>query len=138
MSIYLLDTNILSYIAKRRSSAARTRLESLGDEDTVCISAVTEAEVRYGLAKRPEARTLRAAIEGLLFKLRILPWGSDEAAAYGDLRARLETAGIVLSAMDMMIAAQAIATGAVLVTNDKAFSLIQGLHGIENWAADVE
>ena len=70
--------------------------------------------------------------------MRILPWSSKEAAAYGDLRARLEAAGINLSAMDMMIAAQAIAAGAVLVTSDKAFSHIRGLHGIENWAMDVE
>jgi len=137
VSNYLLDTNTLSYIAKGKSPAARVRLESLGDEDTVCVSVVSEAELRYGLAKRPAARVLRAAIEGLLSKLRILPWGSKEAATYGDLRARLETVGVVLAAMDMMIAAQAIAAGAVLVTNDKAFSHIRGLHGIENWATDV-
>jgi len=135
--IYVLDTNTLSYIAKGKSPAARTRLESLGDEDTVCISAVTEAELRYGLAKRPEARALCAAIDSLLFKVRILPWGRNEATAYGDLRARLETVGVALATMDMMIAAQAIAAGAVLVTNDKAFLHIRGLPGIENWATDV-
>ena len=134
---YLLDTNTLSYIAKGKSPAARMRLESLDGKDTVCISAVTEAELRYGLAKRPAAHALRAAIEGLLFKFRILPWGSKEAAAYGDLRARLEELGISLADMDMMIAAQAIAAGAILVSNDRAFSHIAGLPGIENWASDL-
>src|SRR5208282_1018935 len=111
---YLLDTNTLSYIAKGRSRDARSRLDSLGAGDAACISSITEAELRYGLAKRPQAHALRAAIEGLLFKLRILPWGSKEAAAYGSLRAKLEASGSVLSELDLQIAAHAIAIGAVL------------------------
>jgi len=134
---YLLDTNTLSYIAKGNSPAARARLQALGTGDVACISSITEAEVRYGLAKRPEARTLRSAIEGLLFKLRILPWGSTEAAAYGNLRAKLEAAGTVLSELDLLIAAHAIAIGAVLVTNDKALARIKDLHGTVNWASDL-
>lgn len=137
MVTYLLDTNTLSYIAKGKSPASRARLEALGDEDVVCISAITEAELRYGLARRPAAHALRAAIEGLLFKFRILPWGSREAVAYGEMRAKLEIAGITLAAMDMLIASQAIAAGAVFVTSDKAFSHIAGLHAIENWASDL-
>jgi tRNA(fMet)-specific endonuclease VapC len=134
---YLLDTNTLSYIAKGRSPAARARLQSLGAGDVACISSITEAEVRYGLAKRPQAQALRAAIEGLLFKLQILPWGSKEAAAYGSLRARLKASGSVLSELDLLIAAQAIALGVVLVTNDKALARIKELHGTVNWAIDV-
>ena len=134
---YLLDTNTLSYIAKGNSPSARAHLQSLGAGDVVCISSITEAEVRYGLAKRPQARALRAAIEGLLFKLRILPWDSAEAVAYGNLRAKLEAAGAILSEMDLLIAAHAIAVGAVLVTNDKALARIKDLHGTVNWATDI-
>jgi tRNA(fMet)-specific endonuclease VapC len=134
---YLLDTNTLSYIAKGNSPSARAHLQTLGDGDVACISSITEAEVRYGLAKRPQAQALRAAIEALLFKLRILPWGSEEAAAYGSLRAKLEAAGTVLSELDLLIAAHAIAAGAVLVTNDKALARIKDLHGTVNWATDV-
>jgi tRNA(fMet)-specific endonuclease VapC len=134
---YLLDTNTLSYIVKGNSPAARARLGALGAEELACISSITEAEVRYGLAKRPQAHALRAAVEGSLFKLRILPWGSKEAAAYGNLRARLEAAGKVLAEMDLLIAAHAIALGAVLVTNDKALARIKDLHGTANWASDL-
>jgi tRNA(fMet)-specific endonuclease VapC len=138
MSItYLLDTNTVSYIAKGKSPAARARLQALGDDETVCISSITEAELRYGLAKRPEARQLRKSIEGLLFRLRILAWGSKEAAAYGELRARLEGAGITLSQLDLQIAAHALAIGAVLVTNDKAFLQVNDLDKMENWALDL-
>jgi tRNA(fMet)-specific endonuclease VapC len=135
--IYLLDTNTLSYIAKGNSPVARARLQALDGGDVACISSITEAEVRYGLAKCPQAHALRAAIEGLLFKLRILPWGSNEASAYGKLRARLEAAGTILSELDLQIAAHAIAVGAVLVTNDKALARIKDLHGTVNWAPDI-
>lgn len=134
---YLLDTNTLSYIVKGNSPAARARLGALGAEEVACISSIAEAEVRYGLAKRPHARALRAAVEGLLFRLRIQPWGSKEATAYGDLRAKLEAAGQVLAEMDLLIAAHAIALDAVLVTNDKAFTRIKDLHGTANWASDL-
>ena len=134
---YLLDTNTVSYIAKGRSPAARARLEAESGTNAVCISSITEAEVRYGLARRPAAHALRAAVEGLLFKLPVLAWGSHEAAAYGELRARLEKAGITLSEMDLLIAAHALAAGAVLVANDGAFSQVADLRGIVNWATDV-
>jgi len=134
---YLLDTNTLSYIAKGNSPSARARLQALSPGDAVCISSITEAEVRYGLARRPQARALHAAIEALLFKLRILPWGSSEAATYGRLRAKLEAAGIVLSELDLLIAAHAIAVGAILVTNDNALARLKDLHGTVNWATDI-
>jgi tRNA(fMet)-specific endonuclease VapC len=135
--IYLLDTNTLSYIAKGKSQAARAHLASLRAGETACISSITEAEVRYGLAKRPQAQRLHAALEALLFKLQILPWGSEEARVYGRLRARLEAAGSALSELDLQIAAHAISVGAVLVTNDKALRRIKELNGTVNWASDI-
>lgn len=138
MSItYLLDTNTVSYIIKGSSPAARARLEALDNQHLACISAITEAELRYGLAKRPAAHKLHAAVEAFLLKLHILPWSSDEAAAYGLLRAQLEAAGTTLSQMDMLIAAQALAQNAVMVTNDKAFLQVAALPQTVNWASDL-
>jgi tRNA(fMet)-specific endonuclease VapC len=134
---YMLDTNTVSYIAKGNSPAARASLEALGVEEAVCISSITEAELRYGLARRPAAQALRASVERLLQKLNVLPWGSKEAAAYGALRAKLETAGIGLSQVDLQIAAHAVSVGAVLVTNDKAFQRMADLGKTVNWANDV-
>ena len=51
--LYILDTNMVSYIVKGRSQAARTRLYNLKDEEVAAVSAVTQAEIRYSLAKRP-------------------------------------------------------------------------------------
>lgn len=134
---YMLDTNTVSYIAKGNSPAARARLEALGAGERVCISSITEAELRYGLARRPAAQALRASVERLLLKLNTLPWGSKAAAVYGTLRAGLEADGIGLSQLDLQIAAHAVAVGAVLVTNDKAFKQVKALGKTMNWATDV-
>jgi tRNA(fMet)-specific endonuclease VapC len=136
-SLYMLDTNMVSYIAKGHSKAARARMLNLENDEAVCLSAITEAEIRYGLAKRPEATALRERMEWFLSAVKILPWGRDEAKAYGALRARLESSGKTLENMDMQIAAHAIATGAVLVTNDKAFAQVDELHATVNWATDL-
>ena len=135
--LYMLDTNMVSYVVKGRSPAARARLLALKDDEVAAISAITEAEIRYGLAKRPEATALKALMEGFLASIQVLPWDRDEADAYGRVRAKLEKNGISLGSMDMMIAAHASASGAVLVTNDKVFSQVEDLHATVNWATDL-
>jgi tRNA(fMet)-specific endonuclease VapC len=132
----MLDTNMVSYIVKGRSPAARARLLALKDDEVAAISTITEAEIRYGLAKRPEATALQNLMDGFLASIQVLPWDRDEADTYGRVRAKLEKNGISLGSMDMMIAAHASATGAVLVTNDKAFSQVEDLHATVNWATD--
>jgi len=136
---YLLDSNMFSYIAKGNSPAARREWLRLSQdrEAAVCISVITEAEVRYGLAKHALSRDRADAIEGLLANLQILPWGSGEAAAYARTRVQLEVKGVTLSVMDMLIAAQAIAADAVLVTRDKIFEQVSDLHATVNWAIDL-
>lgn len=135
--LYMLDTNMVTYIVRGRSPVARARLLALKDDEVAAVSAITEAEIRYGLAKRPEATALKALMEGFLASIQVLPWGRDEADTYGRVRAKLEKNGISLGSMDMMIAAHASATGAVLVTNDKAFALVDDLHATVNWATDL-
>jgi tRNA(fMet)-specific endonuclease VapC len=135
--LYMIDTNTVSYIVRGRSAAARARLAGLRDDEVGCISVITEAEIRYGLARMPNAHVLRLAVEGFLSKIKILPWGGEEAIAYGNLRAKLESLGKTLGNLDMLIAAHAMSVGAVLVTNDKAFLHVDDLHATEDWAMDL-
>ena len=137
MILRMLDTNTVSYIVKGRSPNARALLLALKDDEVACVSAITEAEIRYGLAKKPDATALSALMDGFLASIRVLPWGRDEANAYGRVRAKLEKSGMSLGNMDIMIAAHAIVTGAVLVTNDKAFGQVEDLAAIVNWATDL-
>jgi tRNA(fMet)-specific endonuclease VapC len=133
--IYLLDTNMFSYIATRKYPAARAEFLRLSEDRdaAVCISVISEAEVRFGMAKRALSPGRCAIIEGLLANLQILSWGSDEALAYARARTKLEAQGITVSAMDMMIAAQAIAANATLVTADKIFAKVEDLTATANW-----
>ena len=133
----MLDTNTVSYILKGKSPAARARLASLGLDEMACVSIVTEFELEFGMAKNPNAQNLRRAVQWFLARIQVLPLGSAEARAYGKLRAQQEAAGLPLESMDMLIAAHAIAVGAVLVTADTVFDSVAGLAGRENWATDL-
>lgn len=135
MSLYLLDTNMVSFTLWGVSPAARARLATLSPYDVVSISAVTEGELLFGLAKSPNDRRQRA-LQQYLSPFAIYPWGREAAAAYGNLRARQERLGKKLGPYDMQIAAHALALKAILVSHDKAFRRIPNLQ-VENWASDV-
>jgi tRNA(fMet)-specific endonuclease VapC len=135
--LYMLDTNMVSYIAKGHSKAARTRMLNLEQDEAVCLSVITEAEILNGLAKRPQATALRERMEWFLAAVKVLPWGRDEARVYGAVRACLESSGKALGNMDMQIASHAIAVSAVLVTNDNAFGYVGDLQPTQNWATDL-
>jgi tRNA(fMet)-specific endonuclease VapC len=134
---YLLDTNMVSYIVTGQSLAARERMASLTDDSICCVSTVSEGEIQYGLAKRPKDIAFRSLMDGFLASVRVLPWDREEAYTYGLVRAKLQNAGTPLGSLDMMIAAHAVAIGAVLVTNDKAFGRVDDLHATVNWATDL-
>jgi tRNA(fMet)-specific endonuclease VapC len=137
----MLDTNMVIYILKGKSPAARARLASLEKGTAAWISAVTEAELLYGIAKSdaggPRREQRMKSLDWFLVHLNVKPWGREEAAVYGQLRARQERIGKTLGPFDMQIAAHAIALGAVLVTNDNAFRQVADLPGVENWATEI-
>ncbi len=129
---YLLDTNIASDVIKGEPPRVRARLVNL-PMGSVAISAVTQGELMYGLAKRGNPRNLSLLIHEFLIRVEVLPWTSDVANVYGGLRAACSAQGVSLGALDMMIAAQALAAGTHLVTRDKAFSHLPGGLTIEDW-----
>jgi tRNA(fMet)-specific endonuclease VapC len=131
MEAHLLDTNIASYVIKGNIPAVDRCLAKVPVEN-VFISSVTEAELRYGLARRPSATQLEALVEDFLLTVTILPWDSDAAKQYGRLRATLEHDGQPLANLDMMIGAHALAVRAVLVKNDHAFKRLKNLK-IADW-----
>jgi|SRR5208282_2780118 len=135
--LWMLDTNTVSYVVRGKSPAARTKLDSLKGEETACISVITEAELRYGTAKQAPGPVRQAALNILFGRLRILPWTSEEALIYGDLRLKLERAGKILGNLDMLIAAHAISVNATLVTRDKTFAQVEDLRPPVNWATDL-
>ena len=128
---YILDTNTVSYVLKGNFPEVHAHLARVPMAE-VAVSVVTEAELRFGVARRPHAKQLAIAVEGFLLRATILPWDSTVAKAYAHLRADLERAGTPLGNLDMMIAAQALAVNAVLVTHDRALRRIKRLKS-EDW-----
>ena len=135
--IYLLDTNMVSYTLRGKSPAARARIASLRPGETACISAITEAELLYGIAKSDVGDQRRRLLDWFLLLVTVHPWGREAARTYGPLRAMHEAKGKTLGPLDLQIAAHAIALGATLVTNHRAFGQVPDLPGIENWATDL-
>jgi tRNA(fMet)-specific endonuclease VapC len=134
---YMLDTNTASYIIKGEPAVIRERLRNVPMAN-VCVSTITEAELLRGVAKKPEAKRLPVAVKEFLLRVEILPWDSDAADAYAQLRTACENEGRPLGNMDMLIAAHSVAVGAVLVTNDKAFYNVKHHLILEDWSTPLE
>jgi tRNA(fMet)-specific endonuclease VapC len=131
MTLYLLDTNILSNVIRDPRGGCATRIGETPPEQ-VCTSIVVAAELRFGVWKRGSS-TLAQRVEQLLASLTVLPLQPDADRCYGRLRAELEKQGQLIGANDMLIAAHALAVDAVLVTDNTAeFTRVAGLP-VENW-----
>ena len=128
---FLLDTNIASYVIKGNIPKVRQRLLRVPMAE-IWVSAVTETELRFGVARKPEALRLKTAVEEFLLRVDILPWDSEAAKQYAQVRSTLERMGQPMGNLDIMIAAHALAAQAVLVSNDHTFRLLKGLK-VEDW-----
>jgi tRNA(fMet)-specific endonuclease VapC len=129
---YLLDTNTASYAIKGNIAQVRERLLAVPMAD-IAISVITEAELRFGVARLPAATRLKGLVEEFLLRVEVLPWNSAAAHQYAAIRTALERSGRPMGNMDMLIAAHAQAVEAVLVTHDRVFRRVKGLK-IENWS----
>jgi len=130
MRRYMLDTNTVSHLLKEHSSVVRKVVAT--PMAALCISAITEGELLFGLAKRPDAKRLHRAVSEFLRRVDVLPWDSTVAEHYGTIRAGMERHGMILAPLDLLIATHALSVGAVLVTNDRAFGQVPDLH-VEDW-----
>ena len=127
---YLLDTNTASYAIKG-NARVRERLLTIPMAE-IGISVITEAELRFGVARLPAATRLKGLVEEFMLRVEVLPWNSIAAHHYAEIRAALEPSGKPMGNMDMLIAAHALAAEAVLVTHDRVFRRVKGLK-IEDW-----
>ena len=125
----MLDTNIVSFLL-RNNKRVKAHFQP-HEPYEIALSSITKAELLYGLAKRPGVTRLHNAVHVLLASFNILPWHTDIAEHYGKLRAALESQGISLSDLDMLIASHAAAEELTLVTNDKTFAKVANLKTVD-------
>ena len=128
---YLLDTNIVSDLVRNPQGKTAKQLLKVG-ENKVCTSIIVAAELRYSAEKKQSPR-LSSQLDAILVALEILPFEKPSDVSYGFIRAQLERAGKPVGGNDLLIAAQALALGYTVVTdNEKEFSRVKHLH-VENW-----
>lgn len=133
MTRYMLDTNTVSHLLKKHPEVAR-RVVAV-PITALCISAITQGELLFGLAKRPDATALHGAVREFLRRVDVLPWDAATSEVYGPARAATQREGRVLAPMDLLIGSHALSIDAVLVTNDRAFGQLSGL-SIEDWTEE--
>jgi tRNA(fMet)-specific endonuclease VapC len=128
---YMLDTNICIYLMKHQPEQVRARFAQCYAGDVV-ISAITHAELAFGVACSGDARDRNVqALASLLEDIPVAPFDADAARAYGPLRAAHRERN--KDALDKLIASHAVSLGVTLVTNNENdFRHYAGLV-IENW-----
>lgn len=128
---YLLDTNIVIYVLKRRPIEVLSVFNA--NASRMAISSITLAELMHGAEKSSRVTENLAAIEDFCSRLEVLPYGSKAVQHYGAIRAHLEKLGRPIGVNDLHIAAHARSEGLVLVTNNTTeFKRVPALE-IENW-----
>ncbi|MBR2251137.1 MAG: tRNA(fMet)-specific endonuclease VapC [Neisseriaceae bacterium] len=128
---YLLDTNIVIYVIKRRPIEILDTFNN--NTGKMAVSSITEAELYYGVEKSQRPTDNGRIVEDFLSRLTVLPYDSKAASHFGNIKADLAKKGTLIGENDIHIAAHARNQGLVLVSNNlREFQRIQGLM-LENW-----
>jgi tRNA(fMet)-specific endonuclease VapC len=129
---FLLDTNICIYIRQRRPDEVLRRFRKLRVGEAA-LSVITYGELLYGAAKSAQREAALKLLRELTTLLPPLALPEIAAEAYGSIRAQLETKGEMIGNNDLWIAAHALSSDLILVTNnEREFRRVQGLK-IQNW-----
>jgi tRNA(fMet)-specific endonuclease VapC len=133
MPAYMLDTDISSYIMKRSDAGVLRKLQTVAVSD-VCVSAITKAELMYGVEVSSRRQQDQVALDAYLRHVAVLDFPGEAAVDYGQIRGDLKARGAMIGGNDLLIAAHARCLGITLVTNNtREFGRVLGLK-MENWA----
>lgn len=132
---YMLDTNICNYAIKHKTETVIKNFLSHEPEE-MCISSITYAELMYGVEKSMAIEKNRIALSLFLSPLTILEFQASAAEEYGKVRTELESKGMPIGPMDLLIAGHARSEGLILVTNNtREFCQVEGLV-VEDWTRE--
>ena len=133
---YLLDTNIVIYVIKRRPIEVKSKFNE--NAGRMAISAITLSELYHGAEKSAKVAQNLQVIGEFASHLQVLPYTAKASQQYGAIRSRLEVSGQPIGVNDLHIAAQARSEGLVVVTNNMSeFARIPGLM-VENWVEQAQ
>lgn len=130
MARYLLDADTVSYALRGQGQVATRILEHAPSE--LCISSITLAELRFG-AEAKKSQKLRRAIRSFVKDVAVVAFDEAAAERFAEVAADLAESGTPIGVLDTLIAAQALALGLIVVTNNaRHFGRVAGLK-VENW-----
>ena len=128
---FMLDTNIVIYVIKRRPLGILEIFNAHAGQ--MCISSITLAELLHGVEKSSIILQNMRKVEDFVSRLEVLPYDSSAASHYGDIRANLEKKGTPIGVNDVHIAGHARSEALILVSNNiREFERVEGLR-LENW-----
>ena len=131
---YMLDTNICIYLIKDKDPGLKLKLYDKG-VGCCAISSITLTELSFGVYKSNRVEQNKLALGMLLAPFELLPFSTDAAFIYGNIRQQLELRGEIIGGYDLLIAAHALAEGLTLVTNNiHEFDRVDNL-SVENWTS---
>ncbi len=129
---FLLDTNTCIYIRRRQPTCVMERFRTLRPNEAV-LSVISYGELHYGAQKGPDPARAREELAELADAIQVLPLPANAGPIYGSIRAVLQRKGQMIGGNDAWIAAHALATGLIVVTNnEREFRRVPDLI-VENW-----
>jgi len=130
--LYMLDTNICSFIIREKPQSIKIKLQEMEKEHTVALSSIVVSELLYGANKKGSPKLLKI-VTTFIDNFVIYDYSKVSAHSYAIIRTKLEKKGQIIGANDLLIASHALGLGATLVTNNKReFERVEGL-SFEDW-----
>ena len=130
--LYMLDTNICSYIIRNKPQSIKSKLQEIEENHTVALSSIVVSELLYGATKKDSPKLMRI-VSAFIDNFIIYDYSKISAQSYANIRTDLEKKGKIIGANDLLIASHALSLGAVLVTNNtREFERVEKL-SLEDW-----
>ena len=131
--LYMLDTNICSYIIRNKPQSIKAKLQEVEQNHTVALSSIVVSELLYGATKKDSPKLMRI-VSAFIDNFIIYDYSKVSAQSYANIRTDLEKKGQIIGANDLLIASHALSLGAVLVTNNtREFERVKKLV-LEDWS----
>ena len=131
--LYMLDTNICSYIIRNRPESIKEKLQEVEQEHTIALSSIVVSELLYGAKKKGSLKLLKI-VRAFVDNFVIFDYSKVSAEFYATVRTDLEAKGKIIGANDLLIASHALSQKATLVTNNtREFERVEGLI-LEDWS----
>lgn len=131
--LYMLDTNICSYIIRNKPQSIKSKLQEVEENHTIALSSIVVSELLYGATKKDSPKLMKI-VSAFIDNFIIYDYSKISAQSYANIRTDLEKKGKIIGANDLLIASHALSLGAVLVTNNtREFERVEKL-SLEDWS----